>query len=267
MRFLKGDFQELKLEDISIDTKLKERCTPESEVFPSAEEVWTKDNIKSLSTTTTANRIGAKNSGKKANSKKLKSNEQLLTARNKIFQYDLNVQQPLSNKLRKFGNEITKEINGFNSNGNAQNDMNLSPPLARQLFTRHDLSAEEELIDSEEKSNIFCLENSTTDQNKKKFNKAILKKIIETDETPSSPSCEKENLNSLNNQEAKFQLNAKKKSNPKLSFKIRWDSGKQNFNKEGNIQLSIELENTNEGTLDDDFCIDQISSKLLQGLK
>jgi hypothetical protein len=41
--------------------------------------------------------------------------------------------------------------------------MNLSPPLARQLFARHDLSAEDETMNSNEKAHNSSLENVSID--------------------------------------------------------------------------------------------------------
>lgn len=116
MKFQKGEFRDIKCNDINIETDSKIKDVSVS--YPSGDIVCTRDNIKSLSTTTTINKIEGENSGKCSYIRGLRVNRCYT-----------------SKKCEQ--DKISEESKSQILDGDS--DSAFSPPLARQLFTRHEL--------------------------------------------------------------------------------------------------------------------------------
>lgn len=121
MRFIKGDFKDLQCNDISVETTCHKNGVVDSDYYPSAEIACTRDNLKSLSTTTTANRLDKENNMKYSLVKGLISNQILMNE------------------------DHEEQENG----SDCKNDPTFSPPLARQLFAKHGLFDIEEMEDDQ----------------------------------------------------------------------------------------------------------------------
>ena len=131
MKFQKGEFRDIKWNEINIETdsKLKD----ESVSYPSAEIACTRDNIKSFSTTTTLNKLDRENSSKWSYIRGLRFNK-------------CNTDQCEQDKISEESKSQLLE---------GDSDSAYSPPLARQLFSRHELFDNTELVDTHESAKFI----------------------------------------------------------------------------------------------------------------
>ena len=132
MKFQRGEFRDIKCNEINIETDSKFKDVSVS--YPSGDIVCTRDNIKSLSTTTTINKIDRDNSGK--------------------WSYIRGLQINRCNTSKKWQQDkISEESKSQILDGDS--DSAYSPPLARQLFSRHDLFDNTEWIDPDSNAKLI----------------------------------------------------------------------------------------------------------------
>ncbi|CAI2369532.1 unnamed protein product [Moneuplotes crassus] len=254
MRFIRGDFKDIQCNDISIESNCKQKQIADSDFYPSAEVVCTRDNMKSLSTTTTANRCDKENSGRLSNINGLVSHT----------------------CLSKLNTEEKENIG---------KDETFSPPLARQLFTKHGLFEIEELED--DKQGEINLQNfdwlEEEEKEEKKF--PSLQKITEAPDSHSSSSPSrvkeiskeqikknKENLCQVNQQSLKIGDNKDQqlKQKPSIKLKIRLSNDKipvelQKLNED--LEISVELTTESQDLEQDSTKINEISQKVFESLR
>ena len=172
MRFIKGDFKDIQCNDISVETTCHKKEIADSDFYPSAEIAWTRDNNKSRSTTTTANRLDKENSGKYSQIRGLVSKPRITN--------------------EESGDSGDKISSSHKENEvNRTNDPTFSPPLARQLFSKHGLFDCEEIEEDHQLTSANkhqdCLKK---DENSEKVSLS-LHKISEAPESRSSNSSSK----------------------------------------------------------------------------
>lgn len=214
MRFLKGDFKDIHCNDISLEEGKLEKDNSDSDTYPSAEIAWTRDNIKSLSTTTTANRLDKDHGDRYSQVKGLISNKRL-------------------RNWNKNENN-SSERSGDKENQNLSNDATFSPPLARQLFSKHGLFDIQEMDDDQPVDFDGKHPEWFRDQESQEKEKTSLKKIIEAPESNSSNSSKNSGIPNLikeqkmmnkeniidNNMIEPLKLSDKKEKKVKLKIKI-----------------------------------------------
>lgn len=245
MRFLKGDFKDLPVDEISVETDVKVKEEASSDYYPSAEV----HGLKSLSTTTTANRVEKDTSWK----------FQHLGA----FRMHINNTKEYSEINEESGSEQEEPV------GNAV----LSPPLARQLFSKHDLF-DTEVVHSPDNDN-----RDAPIPNSKWFTEEDLSpKSVETIKTSTQDkqSSNKENINMnidySTNKSIDPAIKSETTKKPSSSVKIRIKLNKEDlpneyFTVNKDLEVSIELSGDAKLATENASSIDKISSKLLEGIK
>lgn len=283
MRFLKGDFLE-----ISADAHSNKNIS-NSYIYPNTDAAVTQDKIKSLSETT-ANKTDGDFGCKESQSKELRSYEQLTYCHPLTVTRDTLDTRPADSTSRKFGDEMTTEIKE-SLDHRKESDPALSPPLARQLFDRHELSDQDEASFSNEK-HLYAEYPKWSEEKPNPYIQPTLKQIKEDSECSSNDSNDKENANTQNikaNAQNVWQNNSQpekiksENKNTHITFKIQL--GNQNCSKSADKLtttisekddrsqklpldvLTVEFDNKDNEELANSEYINEISKKLLEGLK
>ena len=268
MKFQKGEFKDADFETIKPEPQTEDKQKESSVSYPSADVIKTR--IKSLSTNTTLNWFEKDTSAK-------------YPKFGRLAQYSYYTSQKVDN--------IQEESKSNTKDNTNVNDATLSPPLARQLFAKHDLFDSEEIIiqNGQIKDNHtewFPYENSNENNDKTPVLKAIIEDPNSSVNSSYSNIVQKQPQNisdgfnswanvilpsdqNLNLKQNKENKNLSDPNTVVFKIKLTGDQLKDVSNEcqDKNIELSIELNKCDKNSFLTNQYVEEISHKLLSGIK
>lgn len=247
MKFQKGEFKDADFD--KDDSSSTEKQKESSVSYPSADIIKTR--VKSLSTATTLNKFDKDTSGKYTKFGRLNGHHYWAT-------------QEI---------EQIPEETRTNNDEYYLNDLTSSPPLARQLFAKHDLFDTEQIIIHDGKPKESHLEwfgdesNPTMSPTLNEIQEDPDSSLATSQGKPTIPSCLISN--SMENEYMRNSVNTTDPNTVVFRIKLTGDELKSltNSDLKRDVELSIELNGWDKNSFLTNQCVEQISHKLLSGIK